>query len=475
MDHADGIGMLRSGLQTITPGAFRPLSQQRTDGRHQPHRLERLPVGLHLSPHLPGVEVQVQDADDNPAKPGETGELMVKKGEAWFPTKDLGRVDEDGYFYHGGRADDVIISAGWTIGAVEIEDAVLERSYYHSASGFILVAIPLFILMAHLLTVGDVTRRAFIACRAWIGHARGGLAMAAVGASVLLTALIGSSTASTAAMATAAFPEMGRYSDKLAAAVVSVGGTLAVVVPPSIVLVVYGVLTETSIGSLFIAGIVPGLLTALGLIAVVRFTAVTTELAPKGPPFQFRRAVRESSHIWPISILIVLVIGAIYGGLASPSEAAAFGVLGALVLGVAQRTINAKGFSRAVSSAIKSTVMIVAIIACSSIFANYLAFTRVTHTILDVVNGSDLPRYHILMLLVLALLLMGMLMDQLAILSLTMPLAFPAIMALKFDPVWFGIIVTKTAEIGLLTPPSDSMPMSAPARQTFAFRLFLRD
>lgn len=333
--------------------------------------------------------------------------------------------------------------------------AVLERSYYNSASGFILVAIPLFILMAHLLTVGDVTRRAFIACQAWIGHARGGLAMAAVGASVLLAALIGSSTASAAAMGTAAFPEMRRYgySDKLAAAVISVGGTLAVVVPPSIVLVVYGVLTETSIGALFIAGIIPGLLTALGLIAVVRFTAVTTDQAPKGPPFQFRRAVRESSHIWPISLLILLVIGAIYGGLASPSEAAAFGVLGALVLGILQRTINAQGFSSAVSSAIKSTVMIVAIIACSAIFANYLAFTRVTHTILDVVNGSDLPRYAILMLIVLVLLLMGMLMDQLAILSLTMPLAFPAIMAMNFDPVWFGIIVTKTVEIGLLTPP----------------------
>lgn len=333
--------------------------------------------------------------------------------------------------------------------------AVLERSYYHSASGFILVAIPLFILMAHLLTVGDVTRRAFIACQAWIGHARGGLAMAAVGASVLLAALIGSSTASAAAMGTAAFPEMRRYgySDKLASAVISVGGTLAVVVPPSIVLVVYGVLTETSIGALFIAGILPGLLTALGLIAVVRFTAVTTDEAPKGPPFQFRHAIRESSHIWPISLLILLVIGAIYGGLASPSEAAAFGVLGALVLGVLQRTINAKGFSNAVSSAIKSTVMIIAIIACSAIFANYLAFTRVTHTILEVVNGSDLPRYVILMLVVLVLLLMGMLMDQLAILSLTMPLAFPAIMAMNFDPVWFGIIVTKTVEIGLLTPP----------------------
>ncbi|MCI5078276.1 TRAP transporter large permease [Oricola sp.] len=333
--------------------------------------------------------------------------------------------------------------------------SVLARTYYTSSSGFILVAIPLFILMAHLLTAGDVTRRAITACQAWIGHLRGGLAMAAIAASVLLAALVGSSTASAAAMGATAFPEMRRhgYSDQLAAAVVSVGGTLAVMVPPSIVLVVYGVLTETSIGSLFIAGLVPGLLTALGLAAVVKFIAVTTDQAPKGPPLQLRRAIGESRHIWPISVLIVLVIGAIYGGLASPTEAAAFGVFGALLLGVAQRSISFKGFSSAVSAAIASTVMIIAIVACSAIFSNYLAFTRITHTVLEAVNGSGLPPYAILMLVVLALLLLGMVMDQLAILSLTMPLAFPAIMALDFDPIWFGIIVTKTVEIGLLTPP----------------------
>lgn len=333
--------------------------------------------------------------------------------------------------------------------------AVLERTYYTSASSFILVAIPLFILMAHLLTAGGVTQRAIVACQAWLGHMRGGLAIATVAASVLLAALVGSSTASTATMAVTAFPEMRRYgySDRLAAAVVSVGGTLAVMVPPSIVFVVYGVLTETSIGKLFIAGIVPGLLTALGLAAVVKFISNTTDEAPRGPRFALRRAVRESTHVWPISLLILLVIGAIYGGLASPTEAAALGVLGAVLFGVMQRTLTVKGFSSAVSITIGSTVMIIAIIACSAIFSNYLAFTRITQTLLEIVNGSGLPRYVILMLVVLVLLVMGMVMDQLAILSLTMPLAFPAIMALHYDPVWFGIIVTKTVEIGLLTPP----------------------
>jgi len=333
--------------------------------------------------------------------------------------------------------------------------SVLERTFFDTASSFVLVAIPLFILMAEVLTSGDVTRRAIVACQSWIGHVKGGLAMATVGASVLLAALVGSSTASTAAMSTSAFPEMRRhrYNDRLSSAVVSVGGTLAVVVPPSIVLVVYGVLTETSIGKLFIAGVIPGILTALSLAFVIKVIAHRTDYAPEGEPFELGKAVGTSIYVVPMILLIVAVIGAIYLGLTSPSEAAALGVLGSIVVCVFQRTFRPKAFGGALSNAVKATVMIVAIVACSAIFANYLTFTRVTQTILEAVTTSELPRYAILMFMILVLLVMGMFMDQLAILSLSMPLAFPAAMALDFDPVWFGIIVTKTVEIGLLTPP----------------------
>ncbi|MAS04445.1 MAG: C4-dicarboxylate ABC transporter permease [Ahrensia sp.] len=332
---------------------------------------------------------------------------------------------------------------------------VLERAFYDNTSSFILVAIPLFILMAELLTAGDVTRRAVTACQAWVGHLKGGLAVATVGASVILAALVGSSTASTAAMAASAFPEMRRhgYHDRLSAAVVSVGGTLAVVVPPSIVLVVYGVLTETSIGKLFVAGIMPGLLTASGLALVIKFIAHTTDHAPKGDPFVMKKAMRSSIHVFPIALLIVAVIGAIYAGIASPSEAAALGVMGSLVIVIVQRSISWVGLNRSVSRAIRATVMIVTIVTCSAIFSNYLAFTRITHNLLEFVATTDMPREVILAVIVLSLLVMGMFMDQLAILSLAMPLAFPTAMALDYDPVWFGIVVTKTVEIGLLTPP----------------------
>ncbi|MDV4145853.1 TRAP transporter large permease [Shimia sp. FJ5] len=333
--------------------------------------------------------------------------------------------------------------------------AVLERVFFDSASSFILVAIPLFILMAELLTSGDVTRRAIYACQCWIGHVKGGLAMATVAASVILAALVGSSTASTAAMSASAFPEMRNhnYADRLAAAVVSVGGTLAVVVPPSIVLVVYGVLTETSIGQLFIAGIVPGLLTAAGLAFVIKVIAIRTDQAPKGDPFELGKAAKASRHVIPMGLLLIGVIGAIYGGLASPSEAAALGVMGSLIIVLLQRTITFTSFNKSVSGAIRATVMIVTIVTCSAIFANYLAFTRITHALLEFASTTDMPREVILALMVLILLVMGMFMDQLAILSLAMPLAFPTAMALGYDPVWFGIVVTKTVEIGLLTPP----------------------
>ena len=333
--------------------------------------------------------------------------------------------------------------------------AVLERTFFDSSASFILVAIPLFILMAELLTFGDVTRRAIIACQGWLGHVKGGLAMATVGASVILAALVGSSTASTAAMASSAYPQMRshNYSDRLAAAVVSVGGTLAVVVPPSIVLVVYGVLTETSIGKLFIGGIIPGLLTAAGLAVVIKLIAHTTDQAPPGEPFELKKAVKASRHVLPMILLMFLVIGSIYGGIASPSEAAALGVMGSLLIVIAQRTITFTKFNHSVSGAIRATVMIVAIVACSAIFSNYLAFTRITHALLEFVAETEMSRTTIMAIMILALLVMGMFMDQLAILSLAMPLAFPTAMALDFDPVWFGIVVTKTVEIGLLTPP----------------------
>ncbi|MDX5361298.1 MAG: TRAP transporter large permease [Alphaproteobacteria bacterium] len=333
--------------------------------------------------------------------------------------------------------------------------SILERLVFESTSAFILVAIPLFILMAELLTAGDITRRTVIACQAWIGHVKGGLAFATVGAAVLLAALVGSSTASSATMATSAYPEMKKfkYDDRLSTAVVSVGGTLAILIPPSIVLIFYGVLTETSIGNLFLAGVLPGLLTAAGFVVTIMIRSRRHGMAPPAEQFELRRAVRSSVGIWPVMLLIFGMMGAIYSGIASPTEAAALGASGALILALTQREMNRSKFFEAFSRAVQTTVMIVTIIYCSHIFSGYLVFTRVTPEIIETVQQSGLPPSVILFIVLVLILFLGFFLDQIAIMGLTLPLVFPLMMALGYDALWFGIVITKTVEIGLLTPP----------------------
>ena len=333
--------------------------------------------------------------------------------------------------------------------------SLLERQLYEQTSAFILVSIPLFILMAELLTSGDMTRRAVIACQAWLGHMRGGLALATVWASVLLAALVGSSTASSATMASSAYPEMKKhdYDDRLSTAVVSVGGTLAILIPPSIILIVYGVMTETSIGKLFLAGVVPGFMTAAALAITVMIVARREGMAPMATPFDLKLALRESAYVWPTALLLIVVITAIYTGFASPTEAGAVGAAGALRISILLGTATPRPVATGLSRAIQTTVMIVAIIYCSQLFSSYLVFTKVTQNVIHWIEGSGMPAPAIICAILLILLVLGCFLDQLAILSLTLPLTFPIIAALKYDPVWFGIIITKTVEIGLLTPP----------------------
>ncbi|MCP1337035.1 TRAP transporter large permease [Futiania mangrovi] len=339
---------------------------------------------------------------------------------------------------------------GWTVAI-----SILERLVFESTSAFILVAIPLFILMAELLTAGDITRRTVIACQAWIGHLKGGLAFATVGAAVLLAALVGSSTASSATMATSAYPEMKKfkYDDRLSTAVVSVGGTLAILIPPSIVLIFYGVLTETSIGNLFLAGVLPGLLTAAGFVVTIMIRARRQGMAPPAEAFEMRRALRSSVSIWPVMLLIFGMMGAIYSGIASPTEAAALGASGALILALTQREMNRSKLFEAFSRSVQTTVMIVTIIYCSHVFSGYLVFTRVTPDVIEMVQQSGLPPSLILFVVLVLILFLGFFLDQIAIMGLTLPLVFPLMMALGYDPLWFGIVITKTVEIGLLTPP----------------------
>lgn len=333
---------------------------------------------------------------------------------------------------------------------------ILSNVLIASVGHFVLVSIPMFVLMAELLTASKVTRDAYAASQAMFGHIRGGLAIATVSASVLLAALIGNSTASTATLSTAAYPELQKhgFAKTLSLGVVSIGGTLAIMIPPSITFIVLGILTETSIGALFTAGILPGLLTAGVFVLTIKVIGwIQPETTPRAEPFDGRRLVSSLAPIWPMVLLVVLIIFAIYSGVATATEVGAVGAAASLLIVVLLGRINWSGFTISVSNGMRTTTMILTIVFCAQIFGYFLTFTQVTQNLILFVEGLPLSPHTIMAILLVGYLILGMFMDQLAIIILTVPLTFPLATSLGFDPIWFGVIVTKTVEIGLVTPP----------------------
>ncbi|WP_372021716.1 TRAP transporter large permease (plasmid) [Tistrella mobilis] len=333
---------------------------------------------------------------------------------------------------------------------------VLQTTPYRTAANFLLSTIPLFILMAELLARSSIVANLYRMCFLWIGHVRGGLALAAVVASTGFAALAGSSTAAAAAMARISVPEMRKYGydDRLAVGTVAVAGTLSIMIPPSMGLIMYGVLTETSIGSLFMAGVIPGCLTAIAYATVILvWVKRRPEIAPAAPKASRQARMASILPVWPAAILVCLVLGGIYSGAITATEAAAVGAAGALVIGLGWGGLGRKEFGVALRHTLRSTAMIFAIIIGAMIFGYFLAATRAPQNLIDWVGTLPLPPWGILLVIIGIYLLLGFFIDQLAIIILTLPLTFPLVMSLGYDPIWFGIIVTKTAEIGLVTPP----------------------
>ncbi|MGQ9825410.1 MAG: TRAP transporter large permease [Desulfotomaculales bacterium] len=342
------------------------------------------------------------------------------------------------------------------VNGFDLVSGILQTTPYSSAASFVLTAVPMFILMAEFATVGGMTNDIFVAAYRWLGSIRGGLAIATVVACAVMAAVSGSSTASAAAMAKIAIPEMRkyRYSDVLSAGVVCVAGTLAIMIPPSIILILYGIMTETPIAQLLIAGVVPGVITALGYIISIYFWVRSRpEIAPVIEPFSIRERLGSLKRVWPMLLLIVSVLLAIYSGVVTPTEAGAFGSFIAFLIAVIIYSMRFGGLKEALSRTAVTTGMIFTIIIGAMIFGYFLTYTRVTQNLIRFVGSLGFDRWVILTVIILIYILLGMFMDQLAILFLTVPLTFPLAVSLGFDPIWFGIIITKTAEIGLVTPP----------------------
>lgn len=344
----------------------------------------------------------------------------------------------------------------WMLAGWDTVFGVLKTTPYRNSTEYLLSTVPMFILMAEFLAHGRVVRLLFEFAHRWIGHVRGGLAQAAVLANVGFAALSGSSTAAAAAMARISVPEMRRfgYDDRLSLATVAIAGTLSIMIPPSLALILFGILTETSIGKLFIAGIVPGIMTALAYMTTIAvWTRLRPEIAPLARRASWSERWRSVLPIWSAALLVVFVATAIYSGAVSASEAGAIGALGALVVSATHGGLTRKGFANALAATVRSTTMIFAILIGASIFGVFLAMTQAPQTLAGAVAALDAAPWQILLVLIVIYVILGCFIDQLAIIILTLPLTFPLVMQLGYDAIWFGIIITKTIEIGMVTPP----------------------
>jgi C4-dicarboxylate transporter DctM subunit len=341
--------------------------------------------------------------------------------------------------------------SGWSTALATLKQGPFER-----ATSYTLVVIPLFVLMGYLASQSGLSASLFRAANVWLGHLRGGLAMATVVGCAGFGAICGSSLATSATMATVALPEMKRYryADTLATGSVAAGGTLGIMIPPSIIFVLYGIMTEQSIGKLLLAGVVPGIVeTVLFCVAIALETALFPNLGAAGPRATFRQRLLAVRDVWEVLVLFVIVIGGLYAGLATPVESAAFGVVGALVFGLAKRTLTWRGLLDALDQTVRTTAMIFLIIIGADLFGYFMALSQLPLAIANWLIHLNVGALGVLWIILVLYLILGCVMDELAIILLTVPIFFPVVMQLGFDPIWFGVIIVVTVQIGLVSPP----------------------
>ncbi len=321
---------------------------------------------------------------------------------------------------------------------------------------FVIVTIPLFVLMGQLVFHTGLAADLYDGVQKWIGRVPGGLAITSVLACAGFGAVTGSSIATVATMGSIVMPEMRRhgYDARLATGALAASGTLGILIPPSVIFIFYGVMTETSIGALFIAGIVPGILTALTFSAIILVRcALRPELGPKGPPSTWQERLRAVNRVAPIGSLFVLVIGGIYAGIFTPTEAAGIGCMGVVVAAALLRKLTLTALSRGLCSTALIASMIFAIIMGGYLMARFLAVTGLTQDIVSFLVDMQLGRVSFLLLLVVLFLILGAMLDVFGMLVLTIPFVVPVIEELGIDLIWFGVFAVIMAELALVTPP----------------------
>ncbi len=333
---------------------------------------------------------------------------------------------------------------------------VLGRATFESVYPISLSVVPLYIMMGAFAAHGGLSSSLFGLVRAFLGHRRGGLALATIGASAMFGAVCGSSIATAATIGRIARPEMRKhgYDDRLASASVAAGGTLGVMIPPSILFVVYGLMTETSIGALFIAGILPGILGTVLYMGSVRWiTWRRHDFGPAARRLGWRERLKGLLEVWNVVLLFLLVLGGMYLGWFTPTEAAGVGAFGAIVLTALSRRLTRKVIASGFTETAMTSAMIFFILIGATIFNYFIDATGLTQALIAQVKGLGWDRYWILFVICVFYIVLGCLMDSLSMILLTVGAVFPLVTALGFDPIWFGVILVTLGEIGQITPP----------------------
>ncbi|MFP3975521.1 MAG: TRAP transporter large permease [Dehalococcoidia bacterium] len=335
--------------------------------------------------------------------------------------------------------------------------SLLARDFWTNFSSYSLSVIPMFVLMGSIAFASGIGSRLYDATYAMFGRLRGGLGLATILACAGFAAICGSTNATAAAMGRVTLPEMKRYNyaDSLATGCVAAAGSLGILIPPSTVFIVYGILTQESIGKLFIAGVLPGaLLAVLFMLTLFLQTRINPSLAPAaGAGTTLKQKLVGFSGIAEALILFALVIGGIFLGWFSPTMGGAIGAAGALVIGLVRRSLTKDNFVFAVKDAVRISCMVMVIVTGAFVFGHFMAISKIPLVMADWIGGLPLPNAAIMAFIVLMYLIGGCFMDALALITLTIPIIFPLVEALGFNPIWFGVIIVLVTEMGVITPP----------------------
>lgn len=343
------------------------------------------------------------------------------------------------------------LTRGWMPALASTAQVVQETGFAYTLS-----VIPLFILMGNFVARAGLAHELFHAAYTFIGHRRGGLAHATIAACAGFGAICGSSIATAATMSKVAYPSMKKlgYSDALSTGVIASGGTLGIMIPPSTIMVIYGIVTETHIGKLFAAGVIPGILTALLLmLAVVIMTSRDPEHAPAGEKFTWGQRMEALRGIWGVLLLVFVVLGGIYGGFFTATEGAGMGASGAFLFAWARKALTWESLIDILVESARTTGMLFTLLIAATVFANFVNFTTMPGDLKQWITHLGLSPVMVVGAMMVIYIILGTVMEELTMVLLTIPLFFPIVVQLGFDPVWFGVLIVMVIQIGLISPP----------------------